>query len=106
MGPMAKIKFDGVVEAVHYEPTGNIKWARAYIRHGSVFTDRVILDREKIISDLRDGKRFYIGTRVKSMGGVFQVTEPLRFLEDDNKTVISTTEEITDHDHLIDVPVF
>jgi len=102
---MAKNKYDGVIEAVHYEPSGEIKWVRAYIRHGSVFTDRLLIDREKLISDLREGKRYYIGTRVKSMGGIFQVSEPVRIQHDNEKTVITSTDNSTIQDNLVDVPV-
>ena len=32
---MANKKYDGVIEAVHYAPDGQVEWVRAYLRRGA-----------------------------------------------------------------------
>ena len=65
---MAKKKFDGVIEAVHYEPDGQLGWVRVYLRRRQVWTDRIILDRQTLIEHLNAGKRYLVGKRVPQMG--------------------------------------
>ena len=102
---MARQKYDGVIEAVHFEPGGKIKWARAYLRRGSVFTDRVLLDRERLLTDLKAGKTYLVGQRVAGMGGVFEVTKPLRIEQMNAQEVITTAEALSHQDNLVEVPI-
>ena len=59
---MAK-KIDGVIEAVRYNPNGQIALVRAYERRGATFSDRVLLDRKTLLERLKSGKNFSIGQR-------------------------------------------
>ena len=52
---MAKVKYDGVIEAVHYAADGQVEWVRAYLRRGPAFSDRIMLDRQTLIEDLKAG---------------------------------------------------
>ncbi len=76
---MAKTpKVDGVIETVHYNPEGKIKWVRAYLRSGFVFNDVTLLDRETLVHRLQEGARFYTGRRIPFQGNKFELEYPLR----------------------------
>ena len=102
---MAKTKFDGVVEAVHYTPLRQVEWVRAYLRHGSVFSDRLLVDRQSLVEHLKSGKKLMAGKRLPLMGGTFEVTHPLRLIEQDGRDVLVVGDEQAEHDYLEGVPV-
>ncbi len=79
---MGKQKFDGVIDAVHYRPGGQIKWVRAYLRRGATWSDRVLLDRDQLVELLKLGKNMQIGSRVEFMGGTFNVTQAVKLQDD------------------------
>jgi hypothetical protein len=102
---MAKSKFDGVVEAVHYQPDGQVGWVRAYLRRGKIFTDRTMLDRQTLVEQLKSGKRYLVGERVPLMGGTFDVSSPLRVLQINGREVIVSSDTSAEKDHLEGVPI-
>jgi hypothetical protein len=102
---MAKPKYDGVVEAVHYQPDGQVAWVRAYLRRGPTFSDRILLDREKLIGDLKAGKRYRAGKRIPLMASTFEVSDPLRIVEVDGQEVLATGDVHVGRDRLEGVPV-
>ncbi len=105
---MSRPKYDGVIEAVHYsdEDRKQIAWVRGYLRRGSTFSDRVILDRKNLIELIRSGKKFYAGCRVPLEAGTFEVTEPLDIIDlFDGHTVVVTGETQSNHDVLEGIPV-
>jgi hypothetical protein len=73
---MAKINYDGVVEAVRYKPNGEIDWVRAYERRGPTFSDWLLIDRQSVIKRLKSGRRFVVGERIL-MAGTFKVSKPI-----------------------------
>jgi hypothetical protein len=85
---MAKINYDGVVEAAHFKPDGQLDWVRVYERRGAVFSDRILLSREAFIKQLKTGKRYMVGERIFNMGGKFNVTQPVHLLQRDGKQEI------------------
>jgi hypothetical protein len=102
---MAKTKFDGVVEAVHYKPNGEVDWVRAYERHGPTFTDYVLIDRQALIERLKKGKKFVVGKRVRYKASTFEVSTPVRLLHRDGKEILVAGGEQADGDHLDGVPL-
>ena len=102
---MAKPKFDGVVEAVHYRPDGQIEWVRAYLRRGPIFSDRILLDRETLIEQLKLGKVYLAGKRIPQMAGTFDVSDPLRIAQKNGEEVLVTGEIQADQDRLASVPI-
>ena len=58
-----KKPYDGMVVAARFTHKGEIDWVRAFIRHGFVFSDRLSMDRETLLTHRRDGKRFRNHTR-------------------------------------------
>jgi hypothetical protein len=76
---MARIKYDGVIEAVRYTPEGMISLIRTYERRGAVWSDHILLDRSELIARLADGKHFVVGRRKVFLGSVFETGEPVHY---------------------------
>jgi hypothetical protein len=102
---MAKIKYDGVVEAAHIKPDGQLDWVRVYERRGAVFSDRLLLSREDFIKQLKAGKRYMVGERIHNLGGKFNVSQPVHLLRSDGKPVIAVGNVHPGTDDLTGVPV-
>jgi len=98
-------KYDGVIEAVRYNPAGQIDWVRAYERYGFVFSDWIKLDRRTLIERLKAGKRFLVGQRLIYMGNDFEVSEPVRLVQRNGVEYILAGDSQEDQDHLGDVPI-
>ncbi|MBL7164655.1 MAG: hypothetical protein ISS57_18865 [Anaerolineales bacterium] len=101
-----KKKFDGVIEAAHYAPNGQIEWVRAYERTGFVFTDWLKLDRPTLVGRLRDGARFYTGQRKAYLGNDFDIAEAVRLEGVEYSEIVVAGEAKGEQDHLEGVPVF
>jgi hypothetical protein len=78
---MARVKIDGVIEAVRYTPDGAISQVRAYQRRGAVWSDRVLLNRMELVGQLGKGKRFVTGTRKLFLGSVFETGRTVRWID-------------------------
>jgi len=91
---MAKQKLDGIVEAVHYAPDGQVQWVRAYEKRGPIFSDRVLIERQALIEKLKAGKNYAAGKRKPYLGGTFEAGPALRLVEQDGKTVLAGLEEV------------
>lgn len=102
---MAKVKFDGVVEAVHYAPDGRVHWVRAYEKRGPTFSDRVLLDRKTLIERLKAGKKFYAGQRVAYLSSTFELGQPIRLVSQNGDETLSTQDAPASRDQLDGVPV-
>jgi hypothetical protein len=102
---MAKINYDGVVEAAHYTPDGQLDWVRVYERRGVVFSDRVLLDREAFIRQLKAGKRYMVGERILNMGAMFNVSQPVHLLNQNGTQVIVVGNAQANKDTLDGVPI-
>lgn len=102
---MAKPKYDGVIEAVRYQPDGKIQWVRAYVRRGPIFSDRLLVDRSALIEQLKAGKNYMAGRRIPLMAGTFEVSKPVHLVQKDGVEVIATGETQGDRDGLENVPI-
>jgi hypothetical protein len=102
---MAKVKFDGVVEAVHYQPDGQVAWVRAYERRGATFSDHVLIDRQNLIQRLKRGKRFVVGRRIPSLASTFEISTPVQVVQVDGKELLATPGIQAGRDTLPGVPV-
>lgn len=99
-------KYDGVIEAVRYDPNGKIAWVRAYERSGFVFSDWLMLDRDSLIERLKNGKRFRIGQRKALLGNDFDLTETVRLEGKEGSEFIIAGEATGQQDHLEGTPNF
>jgi len=102
---MAKAKFDGVVEAVHYKPNGEVDWVRAYERRGPTFTDHILINRQSLIERLKAGKKFMVGKRIRFNASTFEVTSPVRVLNQAGKEILVTGVDRVEGDRLDGVPL-
>ena len=101
---MAKQKFDGVVEAVHYKPDGQVDWVRTYLRRGPVFSDYILLDRQTLVEHLKSGKQYVAGRRIPQLASTFEVTKPLQVVRKDGQEFLATGNLQSDQDCLEGVP--
>lgn len=85
-------KYDGVIDAVHFQPDGSVKWVRAYLRRGPTWSDRTLIPRAELIARLKAGKTFVFGRRMLQMASTFEVTGQLRLLESNGMPVLVTGE--------------
>ena len=102
---MTKIKVDGVVQAVHYNPDGQVDWVRVFLRRGPTFSDRVILNRQALIANIQSGKHFFIGERVPQMASTFELADRVQIAEKNGKQILLAGAHDADRDHLVGVPV-
>lgn len=101
---MAKMKFDGVVEAVRYQSEGKVDWVRAYVRRGPTFSDRVLLQRQALIDAIKLGKKFVTGKRVPYRASTFEIGEPIQVLDKSGRSVLVVGGEPSERDSLAGVP--
>jgi hypothetical protein len=104
-GTMGKTKFDGVVEAVHYDAGGQVDWVRVFQRRGPTFSDRVILKRDSFIRELKAGMSYYSGKRIPLMAGTFDLADPVRLVERDGKEILLIGDGQPEKDNLAGVPI-
>ncbi len=101
---MAKTDYDGVLEAAHYKPDGQLDWVRVYERLGAIFSDRIILSREAFVRQLKAKKRYVVGERMLNYGGKFTVSRAVHLVEKDGKPVIVVGSNQAAQDELEGVP--
>ena len=101
---MAKIKFDGLIEAVRYAPDGKIELVRAYERRGATFSDIILIDRAALVSRLKSGQKFVTGTRQEFLGSTFDTVKIVQLNGDVITTLGSLNRSDTGRDLLEEVP--
>ena len=79
---MARIKIDGVIEAVRYTPGGRISEVRTYERRGVVWSDHIILDRAELVARLAGGRKFVTGQRKLFLGSVFENGSAVHYVDE------------------------
>ena len=88
---MARTKFDGVIEAVRYSAEGKIDVVRVYKKRWLVFSDGVLIKRDELLEQLKDGKGYVAGQR-KPFGGNLFVTGKQLHLTGNGNPFITTKE--------------
>ena len=99
---MRRSNFDGVIEAVRYTPNGRIALARLYERRGTVWSDRILLDRKELTELLKQGKCLVTGYRKLYRGCTFETGSPVRL----NGENIVTKDRSAGRDNLAGIPIF
>jgi hypothetical protein len=102
---MAK-KFDGVIEAVRYNPDGQVALVRAYVLRGVTYSDRVLLDRESLVERLKAGKKFTTGQRKEFLGSTFEFGKPVKIVSVNGKDYLSTQDGTQQRDEFEATPAF
>ena len=100
-----KKPYDGVVVAARYTPQGEIDWVRAFVRHGFVFSDRMNMDRETLLKNLREGKKFKTGERITFQGNDFKISDDIQLIESDSGSKIIAGEVSKNRDSLGNIPI-
>ena len=103
---MARPKYDGVIEAVHFKNEGVIDWVRAFLRRGPTWSDWILLNRDELVDQLKSGKRFVTGKRLEYLGTTFESIESVNLIEKNHHNVIVTGDLQSESDRLDGVPVF
>lgn len=102
---MAK-KFDGVIEAVRYNPEGQIALVRGYELRGVTYSDRILLDRETLLERLKNGKKFTTGQRKEYWGSTFEFGKKVKVVSNNGKDILTTRDDASHHDELEETPAF
>ena len=96
---MANMKFDGLIEAVRYEPDGKIELVRAYERRGATFSDVILITRANLVDRLKKGQKFVTGSRKEFLGSTFNTGKFVKLNGD-----LITTGNTASRDQLDEVP--
>ena len=99
---MARIKIDGVIEAVRYTPGGMISMVRTYERRGAVWSDHILLGRTDLVARLANGKHFVTGLRKEFLGSVFETGSVVHY---SGGHIVSGAQSAA-HDLLVGVSIF
>lgn len=97
---MPSKKIDAIVEAVRYDPSGQIQFVRIYERISTTFADRSLLMRPQLVERLKKGQRFVAGVRQHLMGATFTTGPELRLVGE----AVQTTSASGDGDQLTGIP--
>lgn len=101
---MAKFEYDGVVQAVHYDEQGQVKWVRAFLRRGPIWSDYVQIEREDLVEKINSGVRFRTGERLPYKGGTFETGNPVELVKVNSHQVLVSGDKQSKTDHLEGVP--
>ena len=102
---MAK-KIDGVIEAVRYNPDGQIALVRGYELRGVTYSDRVLLDRETLLERLKAGKKFSTGQRKEFWASTFALGKAVKVVTKDGIDYLTTGNDASNRDRLENTPAF
>ena len=97
-------RIDGVIEAVRYKGT-RIEWVRAYERRGPTFSDRVLIDRPRLVARLNQGQRIVTGQRRELLASTFDVGKRVTLAGRKGDQVVTTMDQ-DERDRLEGVPLF
>lgn len=97
-------RIDGVIEAVRYKGT-KIEWVRAYERRGATYSDRVLIDRPRLIARLNNGQRIVTGQRRPLLASTFDVGKQVTLAGRNGDQVVTTMDQ-HERDRLEGVPLF
>jgi len=103
---MTQIKFDYLIEAVHYSAAGDLEKIRVYEKRGPSFSDRIIVDRETLVNVLASGKKVVSGSRLPYLASTFNVTGELQLAGPKESPILVMSEEASVRDSLPGIPVF
>jgi hypothetical protein len=96
---------DGVINAAHFGPDGELLWLRAFERRGPTWSDLVLLDRQSLIQRLEAGKRFFAGNRRDYNASEFDLGERIQLRGKKGNRVLVIGKGFSDRDHLGALPI-
>jgi hypothetical protein len=102
---MARTKYDGIVQAVHYGEDGQVLWVRAFLRRGPTWSDHVLVDRQTLVERLKAGKQFVVGKRVERMAGTFETSTLVQLRMQNGDEILIAGNSSAENDCLEGVPL-
>jgi hypothetical protein len=103
---MAKIKYDGILEAVRLSEDGQVETARIFERRGPIFSDRFLVDRDNLIERIKSGQKFMTGKRLYKMGSMFHTGEDVRVVSSKGNELLVVGSEEAEKDAIHSIPRF
>ncbi len=103
---MARVKFDGLIEAVRYLPDGEIEQVRIYLRRGPTFSDHKLMSRDALLEFLKNGNKAVTGSRQELMASTFTVEKKVHLVKASGEKYFIATEKKADKDMLEGTPLF
>jgi hypothetical protein len=104
-GKMARTKYDGIIESVHFEEEGTVGWVRAFLRRGPTWSDLTLIYRDELVDQLKSGKHFVSGKRLDYMGTTFETGDSINLIDKNNHVVLVTDDIQSDNDRLEGIPI-
>ena len=99
-------KFDGVVDAVRLGPDGRLARARVFQSLGATYSDHVILTREQLVDQMKQGKHYGFGQRKETWGFTFEPSIELRLVKENGQDYIRSNSGGGTGDDLKGLPLF
>ena len=103
---MTPKQYDDVIEAVRYQPDGQVDCVRVFQRRGATYSDRILLSRQALIERLKHGKKVAVGQRVPFLASTFDIGGEVRLEGADGREVILSGDKTQDRDNLEGAPLF
>jgi hypothetical protein len=103
---MANKKIDGVIEAVRYAPSGQLLFARVYMKRGATYSDRILLSRDSLMKFVKTGKTYVVGERIPYLSSTFKTGQQVRLASTTAGEILLVAQSSGDHDDLTPAPLF
>ncbi len=102
---MARKNDDGIIVAAHYKAEGDVDWVQAFLRRGPIWSDVEIISREALVEQIKSGKNYVAGTRVKYMGTTFKTGDTVNLITNNDHDILVTGDQESDTDRLDNIPI-
>lgn len=102
---MAPVKFDYLIEAVHFSGRGVIDTVRVYQRRGAAVSDHITINRAQLLEALQAGRTVVTGTRHEYLAGTFSISTAVKLAGPKELPVISIEGNTPAGDDLPGVPL-
>lgn len=83
-------KIDGVIEAVHRSPDGEVELVRFFERRGPTWSDLMLTERDGLVKRLKNGEEFVIGERKIYWAGTFNPLTQVQLRSIDGRDRLTT----------------
>jgi hypothetical protein len=103
---MANPNYDYVIEAVRLLQDGQVTLARLYEKRGSTYSDHILMEREKLINQLKNNKLVAAGKRQRGLASTFDILGSIHLAGNrDNPSLILGEDVDADLDTLPGIPL-
>ncbi len=103
---MAKNEYNAVLEAIRLDENNQLSLARMYEKHGAVWSDHFLVNRNELVKRMKGGQSFVLGSRIYKMGSSFETGQPVYLAIFDDYGFIRLDQEHISADYLKGIPRF